>query len=636
MGKLDNVLDMYKDSLFELIRREEVVLFVGAGLSLYAGYPSGAKLKDILFQSLSEMEKSQIDFNLSLNEFAEEFFRIKGNNRNKLIKILEEHFIKFQPISTSYHDKLSLIAHFKTIITTNYDKLFENSYGDNCKVVFSSKQIPYLEKEKTNIFKIHGDLQDPDSVIITKSDYNNFFKNTRENEIFWTVVKERISTKSVLFLGYNLEDPNISIVFEKITEELKTNRKECFLIAPNLPQHKINDLSLKGIHYLNTLGEKFIDELIENIKDNIFSDFNKKYISADVFRDFLNNFGLLPDLKSNSSFFELNGIHGKNGAIYGDVKLKFKNDPDFVNKFSQIIKGAIIDEIELSDDKLESIEVRLAGLKMPNEKGKTSFVLKSSPKGNFIVDIEFENGFEIHKIPLKIYGGQDIVEIHFEYENLLLKIRIFLKDNISTFKLNTEYKNNFIRVNNGIKLFTFLENIGLANKYKIIKENQEEIKLNFLPAIPELVDQAKLYKKYFEDLKKIQEFFDVTFSNFSFDSIKSESFDLIKKIMSVINDEPLNYVFDGELTSEYNSDFDDEKIQQLREINDLNLNAEFFLEEEIIYLHNQKINLGFKKIEIMEPYVANIEDIEMKSENNKIIIKSKCERMKITYSKDSY
>ena len=39
---------MNKESLFELIRKEEVVLFVGAGLSIYAGFPSG-KVSGLLF-----------------------------------------------------------------------------------------------------------------------------------------------------------------------------------------------------------------------------------------------------------------------------------------------------------------------------------------------------------------------------------------------------------------------------------------------------------------------------------------------------------------------------------------------------------------------------------------------------------
>ena len=52
--------DYNKLSLFENISKEEVVLFAGAGLSLYAGFPSGNALRDIFFNSLNEAEKAQI------------------------------------------------------------------------------------------------------------------------------------------------------------------------------------------------------------------------------------------------------------------------------------------------------------------------------------------------------------------------------------------------------------------------------------------------------------------------------------------------------------------------------------------------------------------------------------------------
>lgn len=37
---------MEKERIFELIRKEEVLLFAGAGLSRYAGYPSGKELAE--------------------------------------------------------------------------------------------------------------------------------------------------------------------------------------------------------------------------------------------------------------------------------------------------------------------------------------------------------------------------------------------------------------------------------------------------------------------------------------------------------------------------------------------------------------------------------------------------------------
>jgi hypothetical protein len=37
------------ERLISLIRNEEIVLWVGSGLSLYAGYPSGAAFCDIIY-----------------------------------------------------------------------------------------------------------------------------------------------------------------------------------------------------------------------------------------------------------------------------------------------------------------------------------------------------------------------------------------------------------------------------------------------------------------------------------------------------------------------------------------------------------------------------------------------------------
>ena len=50
-----------KDRLFELIRQEQVIIFAGAGTSLYAGYPSGNDLKKIIHNSLNNTEKAMAD-----------------------------------------------------------------------------------------------------------------------------------------------------------------------------------------------------------------------------------------------------------------------------------------------------------------------------------------------------------------------------------------------------------------------------------------------------------------------------------------------------------------------------------------------------------------------------------------------
>lgn len=43
--------------LFELIRKEDIVLFIGAGFSLKAGYPGGNRLAEIIYNDLPIQRK---------------------------------------------------------------------------------------------------------------------------------------------------------------------------------------------------------------------------------------------------------------------------------------------------------------------------------------------------------------------------------------------------------------------------------------------------------------------------------------------------------------------------------------------------------------------------------------------------
>ena len=87
-----NIQIMY-DRLFNLVRREEVILFVGAGFSIKAGYPSGKELCQIIYNNLSESEKSKISKELSLPELTEEFVQLRGSSRNAIITLLKNIYV---------------------------------------------------------------------------------------------------------------------------------------------------------------------------------------------------------------------------------------------------------------------------------------------------------------------------------------------------------------------------------------------------------------------------------------------------------------------------------------------------------------------------------------------------------------
>jgi hypothetical protein len=131
---------MCKEELLKCIRKEEVIFWAGAGFSKYAGYPLGSELKDYIFNNLSKADQVEVGMNLPLDDMAEAFIRFNKGIKQGLFQLLEPAFYK-TPVSTTNHDLLSQIPHFRTIITTNYDRMFEQAYGDKSVKIFRDSDV---------------------------------------------------------------------------------------------------------------------------------------------------------------------------------------------------------------------------------------------------------------------------------------------------------------------------------------------------------------------------------------------------------------------------------------------------------------------------------------------------------------
>ncbi len=627
---------MYKESLFKLIRKEEVVIWAGAGLSINAGFPSGNELKEILLNDLTKPEQENINKSLQLPALAEEYFRLKNNNRNSLIRILNQTFLNKKPKSTGCHENLAIIPHFKTIITTNYDTLIEDALSQNGQVAYSAKQIPYLENGKTHIFKVHGDLKEPDSIIITDSDYQNFFKLDSENGVYWTVIKERLSTNCILFLGYNLDDPNISVIFDKITDELGANRKECFLVAPNLAKHKINNLSRKGIHYIDSTAEDLIKELIINLKENIIEDIEQGKTSADTFRNFLSNIDLLPDLKADRERYKVQSLRGTKETIEGKMNLTFKNDPEFNMAFSDFVTGKKVGNFEIPEERLIDADFRYGGVKFPNLKSISRIEFKSIPRHTTTIDIRFDDHFELTNIPTKIYGSHGNGEVQLKLHSSDLKANFSLIEYHKT-DFNFTYKHSEIckNVKEEIELFLFLKKLSKGTPFCVYEKSVRKLKAA-LTRSDSMLSESEYFLTYFKSLQRIEKHFNIRFANISISSINKSTKNIVSNIIAAIDGQSVEYKYDQELTIELIENYPEETIKQLSAINEEKQPiAAFEPIEEILELHGHKINLGYKKTEFPEPMVINLKEI-VDRKSNIVRIKSQSKKMIVSYKKEKW
>ena len=610
---------MNKESLFELIRKEEVVLFVGAGLSIYAGFPSGNELKKIFIENLTLKEKENIDLEQKLDGLTEDIYRIKGNNKNFLIEVLNKTFNK-DAKSLKTHILLSKIPHFKTIITTNYDKLFEEAYRSKCQLIINEKQISNIDKTKSQIFKVHGDLSNPDSIILKKSDYNNFFKENSENSLFWTVLKERISTKNVAFLGYGLEDSNIEVIFDKISDVLGDNKKEIFLIAPNFSQSKQNHLNGKGIKYINSDADTFINELLINIKENIIDDLENNKVSADTFKFFLNNFNLKTKLTDDDNSYKVENIFS-NEEVKQKVNFTLIYNEEFLKNFWDFMDSHKHGEFEIPEEFISKSEIWIGDILMRKSDNIKNILIKTIPSYTLDIDLKFANGLEINDIKVEVYGKKT-KEIKLEFKNAFINLTLSPPiDNSKNiqFEITFNHKENINNIKDEIEFYKILNCLGKGIEFHVYQNGNLKTSKK-LPKMKPYLTHSNQMIKYFENLKSIENFYKIKFSNFKNSEINKISFEKVEKILSFIKGKKNTIKIEKDIIAQLIENYSDDIVNQFKNIEDDVIITNN--EEEIITLHNHEINIGCKVFSIKDAVIKNLELVEKRIQNY-ILINSK-------------
>ncbi|MGU3375211.1 SIR2 family NAD-dependent protein deacylase [Chryseobacterium sp. M5A1_1a] len=624
-------MSIYKERLFELISKEEVILFAGAGLSLYAGYPSGNALKQIFYNRLTKAEQDQVDKTASLASLTEEIYNLKSS-RNYLISILKEIFLNPES-SLETHLKIAKIPHFKSIITTNYDCLFEKAFQDKGEVILDSSHIPYIDKNKTQIYKIHGDLSRNEKIILKTSDYNNFFISNSENDLYWTILKEKLATKSVLFIGYSLEDPNVNVLFEKILNVLGDDLKESFFISPSIPEAKKNLLIRKGIHYIESTGEEIFEEIIEYVDNNIINDLEKGNVKAETAKNYTDNFGMRLSIESNVAGFYLKGIEGKDKPVSYKMNFSIKTGSEKVEPLMNFLNGKDIGSFKLDKEDLEVLEIRAESIKIRDISNIQNLYLLSIPDFDGKIDITFDDGFELNDFYVKLYRrdkGDGISEITIDTTNFEIKIKFTWKEKGAKVNFTTDTKDNisdvssFINYHEGLK--RTMDGVGFTifnNGKKVFAEKY------FIQNKNSTIDY---FFDFFKMLKRIENHYKVRFKNIPKSAVTDEAHTSVSKLVSKIDGTFLEKSFSG-ATGILSENIDDGYFS-LEHDND---NPPLIIcenKQEEVEIFGNTFNLGYKEVHILNPILEKGNEFNYK-EGDEVIIKSLVDKIRIHY-KDDY
>ena len=183
----------FLDEILELVRRQRLVPFVGAGFSQfhYRGWGSllrgmAGRYPDCREELEGLLEKGEYEDAASL--LQEEMGARGRGRRDVFLRAIDGEFGEgtvedaFAEMSS---ERRGIPRVFRgPILTTNYDLLIERAYSEAGEVIevayphvvyHRSRVEELLRSTRPSLFKLHGDVRDPDKIVITREDYDEAY-----------------------------------------------------------------------------------------------------------------------------------------------------------------------------------------------------------------------------------------------------------------------------------------------------------------------------------------------------------------------------------------------------------------------------------------------------------------------------
>ncbi|MFE1599378.1 SIR2 family NAD-dependent protein deacylase [Methylobacterium sp. ID0610] len=204
------------NQLATAIHERRAILFAGAGLSISVGLPSWRELIVHMAEELGLGHEVGPQHGISYHTLAE-YYRISTGSIGPLRSWMDRNWkISESAIRNSRLHELIIGLDFPLIYTTNYDRNIESAYeahGLAYVKVSNARDIAHTNDRMTQIVKFHGDFEDDQSLVITETDYFNRLEFDSPLDIKF---RSDALGKTVLFIGYSMNDMNIRLLLHKL------------------------------------------------------------------------------------------------------------------------------------------------------------------------------------------------------------------------------------------------------------------------------------------------------------------------------------------------------------------------------------------------------------------------------------
>lgn len=259
-------------SLINEFKKNNVVLFVGAGISINYGLPSWSSLLDSLGKRFLSQNNDRYKFYQSCNYQEKAQYLYDISDKITVINNINEIFsFSLDVNNNSIHEIITSLP-INNIITTNWDNLIENAFDKKnipTTKIWKDGQISSSNFGGKNIIKLHGTIEDPNSIIFSEEDYQDSFNN---NPLLKNYLSTVLARSTILMIGYSYSDINFKTVHNFVNKSLGKNSKKIYILLLNSSDNRLHYLEKRGllcINYNTTSPQLSISNFFDNLYDSV-------------------------------------------------------------------------------------------------------------------------------------------------------------------------------------------------------------------------------------------------------------------------------------------------------------------------------------------------------------------------------
>lgn len=250
------LMTTYKHNLERLKGKcSNIIPFLGAGVSVPFNLPSWKNLLLELNKGLNSTDEDLYKRFVTSGDYMKALSFLKSystlyNNIDIMKKDIKQHLERKynKSINFNEHNIVDILnLQPQIVLTTNYDNIISEQLIKLKNELALPKILSQLEDlqdllfdRKTKVIHLHGNMEMPNTMIVTQEDYDALYLDEKIVHILNGIM----SNKTLLFIGFSFDDKYFQNLYERIHSYIQG---EHFIIVPNLHPFQARDLQEKKL-----------------------------------------------------------------------------------------------------------------------------------------------------------------------------------------------------------------------------------------------------------------------------------------------------------------------------------------------------------------------------------------------------